>query len=130
MLIEEINKRISYYRGLSEQVKNDDSEMHHFYRGSAASLLVLASWLERPDSIMSKMRSTAYSLGFVDGKSFSKNDMMWQRSNVLVVALVGKDLAEQWWNSPNQAFEGLTPCEMWVRDFERVYNYLMDYATK
>lgn len=51
-----------------------------------------------------------------------------QRSVVLVIALVGKNLADEWWNSPNRAFDMRTPAGMWIEDYHRVYNYLMTHA--
>ena len=53
---------------------------------------------------------------------------MKQRSVALVVALVGIDLADQWWSSPNKAFDGMTPAGQWIKDHESVYDYLMSYA--
>ena len=51
-----------------------------------------------------------------------------QRSHVLVIALVGKDLADDWWNSPNRAFDMRTPAGMWIDDYMIVYNYLMHHG--
>lgn len=48
-----------------------------------------------------------------------------QRSEVLVVAIVGKDMTNVWWNSPNKAFDGKTPEVEWSINYERVYSYLM-----
>lgn len=42
--------------------------------------------------------------------------------NPYVVALVGKDLAEQWWASPNKAFNLQSPESV---DLELVKDYLM-----
>jgi hypothetical protein len=51
-----------------------------------------------------------------------------QRSVALVIGLVGSDLADDWWNSPNKAFNGRTPAGMWLEDFRQVHNYLMHHA--
>ena len=51
-----------------------------------------------------------------------------QRSDALVIALVGKDLAHVWWKSPNKAFDMKSPDDMWIEDYNRVYNYLMHHA--
>ena len=51
-----------------------------------------------------------------------------QRSNALVIALVGKAASDFWWNSPNRAFDMRTPIDMWDEDYKRVYNYLMHHA--
>jgi endo-1,4-beta-D-glucanase Y len=57
-----------------------------------------------------------------------RNRVLRARSEALVVALVGRDLAPQWWTSANLAFEGQTPCEQFDRNAERVYSYLMRSA--
>lgn len=53
-----------------------------------------------------------------------------KRCEVLVIALLGKKLAEKWWESPNKAFDQRTPEEQWQLDPESVYDYLMFYASK
>ena len=53
-----------------------------------------------------------------------------ERSDALVISLVGKDLAPEWWQSKNYAFDGKTPEAMFIEDPEAVYYYLMDYANK
>lgn len=57
-----------------------------------------------------------------------RNKALRSRSEVLVIALVGEDLAPQWWASSNLAFEGQTPMEQFDRNAERVYSYLMQHA--
>jgi hypothetical protein len=57
-----------------------------------------------------------------------RNRVLRARSEALVIALVGKDLASQWWTSANRAFEGQTPNEQFDRNAERVYGYLMGNA--
>lgn len=52
-------------------------------------------------------------------------NVMFERSRVLVIAMVGSDLASKWWESSNRAFEGKTPKEMWDENPSRVYTYLM-----
>lgn len=47
------------------------------------------------------------------------------RCDALVIAMVGAELANGWWNSPNKAFNGQTPKEA---PLEVVYSYLMGYA--
>ncbi len=54
-------------------------------------------------------------------------EIMRKRSEVLVIALVGKSLSEKWWNSANKAFN-MTPEEKWKEDPEAVYSYLMFHA--
>lgn len=46
-LIVELDRRIAYYTALAEQRKLVDPEIGDYYRGSAASLNLFASWLER-----------------------------------------------------------------------------------
>ena len=54
--------------------------------------------------------------------------MMRKLCEALVISLVGKELAETWWNSANKAFDGKTPGEIYNSNPERVYNYLMRSA--
>jgi hypothetical protein len=49
-----------------------------------------------------------------------------QRSVALVIAMVGKDHADQWWGTPNKAFDGRTPAGVWIEDYQKVYMYLMN----
>lgn len=51
-----------------------------------------------------------------------------QRSQTLLTAMLGKDLVDHWWNTPNRAFNMRTPAGMWVEDYTKVYNYLMRSA--
>lgn len=53
-----------------------------------------------------------------------------QRSQWLITAMLGKDLVDLWWNTPNKAFDMRTPAGMWVEDYAKVYNYLMSMASK
>jgi hypothetical protein len=53
---------------------------------------------------------------------------MLARCQVLVVALVGKQMACKWWTSSNLAFDSITPEQMSKEDLTRVYNYLMHHA--
>lgn len=50
------------------------------------------------------------------------------RCKILLIAMLGKDLALKWWDSPNKAFDMKTPEEQWEQDYLTVYNYLMDHA--
>ena len=62
-----------------------------------------------------------------DNKEFNKLEKyaMKGRCDALVIAMVGAELAKDWWNSPNKAFNGQTPKEA---PLEVVYSYLMGYA--
>lgn len=50
LIIEELDRRIEYYKQLAELRKFDDPEISDFYRGSATSLNLFASWLERANN--------------------------------------------------------------------------------
>ena len=47
------------------------------------------------------------------------------RSEALVIAMVGKDLAPKWWTGSNRAFEGQAPQ---TQNIEQVYSYLIRMA--
>jgi hypothetical protein len=49
-------------------------------------------------------------------------------ANQLVTSLVGPNMVESWWASPNQAFEGRTPESQWQLGSDAVVNYLMHHA--
>lgn len=51
------------------------------------------------------------------------------RSEALVIALVGKDTSEKWWNSRNRAFDMLTPNQMFEINPDTVYKYLLNYSS-
>jgi len=57
------------------------------------------------------------------------NDQMLKRCQVLVVALVGKQMACKWWTSTNLAFDNITPEQMSKQDLNKVYDYLMHHAS-
>ena len=61
---------------------------------------------------------------------YSYVGMLRQRSEALVIALVGKEMAPKWWQSENKAFGDKTAEVMFQEDPEAVYNYLMDHANK
>ena len=50
---------------------------------------------------------------------------MRARCEALVTAMVGKELAEKWWNGPNKAFGGDTPEQIYSVAPSAVYAYLM-----
>ena len=46
--------------------------------------------------------------------------------NRILYALLGsEELVQKWWESPNRAFDEMTPNEMLNRDKTRVKNYLL-----
>lgn len=55
-------------------------------------------------------------------------ELAMKRSEVLVIAMVGKEAGIKWWDSPNKAFDMKTPNQQWREDYLKVYYYLMDNA--
>lgn len=55
----------------------------------------------------------------------NEQQLMRKRCEVIVTALVGQELADQWWNGPNRAFGGDTPEQMYSVTPSVVYAYLM-----
>lgn len=49
--------------------------------------------------------------------------------NKHLFALVGSDqLVAQWWMTPNRAWQGREPEEIWARDPEEVIRYVMRFC--
>lgn len=47
----------------------------------------------------------------------------------LLASMLGSwDLVEKWWNSPNKAFDGKHPIEVFETDRKEVVNYLFHHA--
>jgi hypothetical protein len=57
-------------------------------------------------------------------------DNMKQRCDLLLQAMVGPNLVEKWWQSPNKAFGMKTAKEQFDIDPKVVYNYLMGHALR
>ena len=53
---------------------------------------------------------------------------MRARCEALVTAMVGKELADKWWNGANKAFGGDTPEQIYSVAPSAVYAYLMKSA--
>lgn len=51
--------------------------------------------------------------------------VMRARCEALITAMVGKELADKWWKSPNKAFGGDTAEQMYSVAPSAVYAYLM-----
>jgi hypothetical protein len=52
-----------------------------------------------------------------------------EKANMILKALLGSDeLVARWWNSPNKAFDGGIPDDLWHTKSGqiKVYNYLLD----
>lgn len=77
-----------------------------------------------------KMKSEYEAVPLEQAEQFwqQRNRVLRARSEALVIALVGKKLAVQWWTGANRAFEGQTPNEQFDKNPERVYSYLMNMA--
>jgi hypothetical protein len=48
--------------------------------------------------------------------------------NQLLIGLVGKDMVQKWWASPNRAFNGMTPFVAFENDPDVVRDYLVWHA--
>ena len=48
---------------------------------------------------------------------------------LLAIALLGKNTAKKWWESPNKAFDLNTPNQQWEIDPQSVYQYLLDASS-
>ena len=54
---------------------------------------------------------------------------MREQCDRILASMIGQKHVELWWNSPNKAWQGKTPQEVFDGpDAVEVYNYLMDYA--
>jgi len=47
-----------------------------------------------------------------------------ERCNIILTSLIGESLIEKWWDSPNKAFQMMTPKEQWNIDQKIVMSYL------
>jgi hypothetical protein len=48
----------------------------------------------------------------------------------LAAMLGSDDLVSHWWSSPNHAFDGKTPLEMFQEDQRKVIGYVISYLQK
>ena len=57
---------------------------------------------------------------------------MRARCEALITAMVGRDLVDQWWNSPNKAFCGDTPEQIYSSNVQHAYDVknFQNYMTK
>jgi hypothetical protein len=58
----------------------------------------------------------------------STREQLRRTCSVIVEALVGVEFSEQWWSSPNRAFDNRTPDEQWALAPEVVFDYLTTHA--
>jgi hypothetical protein len=56
------------------------------------------------------------------------SEILRNRCNTLLTAVVGKDYVDAWWDSPNKRFDGETPRKIFDIEPNRVYNYLMEFT--
>lgn len=57
----------------------------------------------------------------------TESEILRKRCDALLTALMGKNLVDNWWKSPNKAFCGDTPEVIFSVAPRTVYNYLMKY---
>lgn len=62
--------------------------------------------------------------------NYEKIQLMRRRCDTIVLSMIGVDQSLNWWNSINNAFDGETPNEMFEKDPERVYNYLVGHIDR
>jgi hypothetical protein len=58
------------------------------------------------------------------------NERIRQRCDWLLASLVGADLVEDWWQSPNRHWSGQRPQDVFETHPQDVLDYLMYYALK
>ena len=59
--------------------------------------------------------------------TYQEIQIMRNRCEIMILSMVGKDYTNIWWNSPNKAFQGKTPNEMFDTDPEQVYDYIIGH---
>ena len=59
--------------------------------------------------------------------TYQEIQIMRNRCESMILSMVGKDYANTWWNSPNKAFQGKTPNEVFDTDPEQVYDYIIGH---
>jgi len=50
--------------------------------------------------------------------------------NIMLKALMGEGHYMEWWNSKNKAFDDRTPEEIWEKESDRVYEYLIGHCLR
>lgn len=45
--------------------------------------------------------------------------------HIMVISMVGKQLAREWWDRPNKFFNMKTPNEIWENNPKAVYDYIV-----
>lgn len=60
--------------------------------------------------------------------SYERIPLMRRRCESMILSMVGAEMAPDWWNSRNYAFDGSTPNEMFDKNPERVYSYIIGHV--
>ena len=51
--------------------------------------------------------------------------------NECLMAMLGSEqLVNDWWKSPNKAFDMMTPNEVWEEDYDRVRSYVVGFLQR
>jgi hypothetical protein len=50
-----------------------------------------------------------------------------ERCDRMLLSLVGEEQVQKWWESPNKAFDDMTPCKQFQIDPLVVYKYLLSH---
>ena len=51
--------------------------------------------------------------------------------NECLMAMLGNEqLVNDWWKSPNKAFDMMTPNEVWEEDYDRVRSYVVGFLQR
>lgn len=56
----------------------------------------------------------------------NEKDKAKNRCDSILLACFGEEMSKKWWDSPNKAFDGRVPIELWeTNNWYEVYNYLL-----
>jgi hypothetical protein len=56
-------------------------------------------------------------------------EILKDRCDQMLLALLGPEFGKCWWHSPNKAFGGMTPEGQWMLNHTLVYNYLTKHCS-
>lgn len=59
-----------------------------------------------------------------------EDEKLFNHCNNMLLALVGPNLVERWWESPNKAFDNQPPKEKWQDDPKSVWSYLCFHCNR
>lgn len=57
--------------------------------------------------------------------TYEQLQLMRRRCEVMIVSMIGAEMAPDWWDRKNYAFDSETPNDMWMMDPDRVYRYVI-----